>query len=110
MITAPDEKSYIEADSSTVRSQWGSFLSTQVMPILSGLMRGASENDVSILRTVYEILQDTAIPGADVANTVANLWVTYNTVYRPLLQSSKIPVTTDQALYSAKQYTERHSW
>ena len=89
-------------------SQWIDYLSTQVMPVLNGLMTGASENDRTLLGTIYGTLQGTAIPGAGVVDTVTNLWTTYNTVYRPSLQSSKIQVTLDQTLYGAKQYVDSH--
>lgn len=103
MVTVTDEQN----DGAAI-SQWTDYLSTQVMPILNGLMCGASENDETILHTIYGTLQGTAIPGVDVAETVMNLWLTYNTVYRPSLQSTRIPVTTDQTLYRAKQYVESH--
>lgn len=89
-------------------SQWVNYLSTQVMPVLNGLMNGASGNDRAILNTIYGTLQGTAIPGASVASPVINLWATYNTVYRPSLQSSTIQATLDQVLYSAKQYIDTH--
>lgn len=89
-------------------SQWVNYLSTQVMPVLNGLMGGASANDRSILNSIYGTLQGTCIPNATVVNTVLSLWTTYNTVYRPSLQSSKIQVTLDQVLYSANQYIETH--
>lgn len=108
MISVPDDSSDLSAGGVLVKAQWGSFLSTQVMPVLSGLMCGASENDAYILRKICATLRGTAIQGTDIAATVANLWMTYNMVYRPSLQSSKIPITADQALYSAKQYAERY--
>lgn len=87
-------------------SKWVTYMSTQVMPVLNGLMVSASGNDRTILNTIYGTLQSTAIPGASVAGTVVNLWSTYNSTYRPSLQSSKIQVTLDQTLYSAKQYID----
>lgn len=90
-------------------TQWGQFLSNQVMPVLNGLMGGASGNDRTILNTIYGTLQGTMVPGAAVASTVYNLWANYNAVYRPTLQSNKIQVTLDQTLYSARQYIETNA-
>lgn len=89
-------------------SQWVTYLSTQVMPVINGLMSGASGNDRTILNSIYGTLQGTQIPGASVADPVINLWATYNSVYRPSLQSSTIQMTLDQTLYGAKQYIETH--
>lgn len=89
-------------------SQWENYLSVQVMPILSGLMNGASENDRAILRTIYQVLQDTIARHTNMADTIGELWANYNFVYRPVLQSSKIQMTLDQKLYSAKQFADSH--
>lgn len=88
----------------SVSIQWGDYLSIQVMPILNGLMVSASESDKAVLLSIYGILQSTKALGADIPDTVTNLWMTYNAVYRPSLQSSKIRTTLDQTLYSARQY------
>lgn len=89
-------------------NRWGNYLSVQVMPILIGLMNGASEGDRAVLYAIRSTLKDTENQGANVAETVDNLWMTYNFTYRPALQSSKIQMTLDQKLYSAKQFAD--SW
>lgn len=89
-------------------SQWVDYLSTQVMPVLYGLMNGASTNDRAILENICGTLRSTTIPGAEIANPIINLWANYNSYYRPTLQSNTIQVTLDQKLYSTKQYVETH--
>lgn len=89
-------------------NRWDSYLSVQVMPILSGLMNGASESDRAVLRKIYQVLQDTTARRTDPADMVEELWANYNFFYRPALQSSKIQMTLDQKLYSAKQVAD--SW
>lgn len=90
-------------------SKWRDFSSTQVMPVLNGLMRSASENDKVIINQVCGILQATTIPGADVAQPVKSLWINYNNSLRPRLQSENVKTAMDQALYSAKMYIDQNA-
>lgn len=114
MITREDQKVLSDEEVAGAaggfleKTQWEDYLSTQVMPILWGLISGASESDKSILNTICKTLQDTTNRGGNVSDAITNLWVTYNTVSRPSLQSSKIRATLDQKLYSARRYAEDH--
>lgn len=108
MITVTDKELGAVTGGDAAAQQWANYLSTQVSPVLNGLMRGSSENDRSILNKVYEALQATVVSGTGAADAVINLWTTYNMVYRPSLQSSKTQVTLDQTLYGAKRYVDSH--
>lgn len=108
MDTATFEELSTVTGGSPAVPQWNNYLFTQVMPVLNGLICGASAHDKNILNSIYTVLQGTAAPSAMVADTVTKLWTTYNTDYCSALQSGKIQLTLDQTLYGAKQYIDNH--
>lgn len=90
-------------------SKWRNYVAETVAPAIFALSSAASDNDKTIINTVYGVFQGTAIPGAAISSTIQNLWNDFTLTYRDRLESQDVKTKLGQIISDAKDYLKQHA-
>ena len=84
-------------------SQWRSYVSTTLIPMLSGQLASADAVDRVILNRVYSTLQGTMVPGASVVGAIGQLRSDYY-MSRSNIHSDAVRNVLDRVINMASNY------
>lgn len=90
-------------------SKWRTYATNNILPVLLQAKYSADASDQIILDNVYNTIQGTLIPGADVCAPVYNLRNEYFNSIRNGVHSASVRSTLDSALNSACGYLDANA-
>lgn len=90
-------------------SKWRTYATNNILPVILQAKNSADASDQIILDTIYNTIQGTLIPGADVCVPVRNLRDTFlnSTCYG--VHSASVRSTLESALNSACSYLDENA-
>ena len=89
-------------------SQWRSYASTDLIPLITAQLTGADNVDKAILNRVYSAIQGTMIPGASVVSAIEQLYSDYY-ANRGNIHSDAVRQALDTVVDRASNYLSTHA-
>lgn len=89
-------------------SQWRSYVSTDLIPLITAQLSGADNVDRAILNRVYSAIQGTMIPGASVVGAIEQLSSDYY-MSRSGIHSDAVRQALDSVVSLASSYLADHA-
>lgn len=89
-------------------SQWRSYASTDLIPLITAQLSGADNVDKAILNRVYSAIQGTMIPGASVVSAIDQLYSDYY-ANRGNIHSDAVRQALDTVVDRANNYLSTHA-
>ena len=89
-------------------SQWRSYASTDLIPLITAQLTGADNVDKAILNRVYSAIQGTMIPGASVVSAIEQLHSDYY-ANRGNIHSDTVRQALDTVVDRASNYLSTHA-
>lgn len=85
-------------------SQWRAYATQNILPALLMQRNAADASDQGILDRVYNTIQETLVPGADVSAPIQNLRNDYYNSIRSTVHSDSVRMALDNAINMACSY------